>query len=57
MNFNLYNNYKYLILNNNPLTFKFLDYSKDNLNNYDYIDIQYIIIEYNKDTNTERIQQ
>lgn len=49
---NLYNNYKYLILNNDPLTFKFLDYSKDNLNNYDYIDIQYIIIEYNKDTNT-----
>ena len=49
---NLYNNYKYLILNNNPLTFKFLDYSKDNLNNYDYIDIQYIIIEYNNTTNT-----
>ena len=41
---NLFNNYKYLIINNKPLTFKFLDYSKDNLNNYDYVDIQYIIL-------------
>ena len=47
---NLFNNYKYLIINNKPLTFKFLDYSKDNLNNYDYVDIQYIILEFNTDT-------
>ena len=49
---NLITNYDYLILNKTPnyFIFKFIDYSKDNLNNYDYKDIQYILIEYNKDT-------
>ena len=47
---NLINNYDYLILNKSPdsFIFKFIDYSKDSLNNYDYTDIQYILIEYNK---------
>lgn len=49
---NLISNYDYLILDKTPdyFIFKFIDYSKDNLNNYDYKDIQYILIEYNKDT-------
>ena len=49
---NLISNYDYLILNKTPdyFLFKFIDYSRDNLDNYDYKDIQYILIEYNKDT-------
>tara|TARA_B100000401_G_scaffold437917_1_gene384738 strand:+ start:4099 stop:8598 length:4500 start_codon:yes stop_codon:yes gene_type:complete len=49
---NLISNYSYLILDKTPdfFIFKFIDYSKDNLNNYDYKDIQYILIEYNRDT-------
>jgi len=49
---NLITNYDYLILDKTPdyFIFKFIDYSKDNLNNYDYKDIQYILIEYNKNT-------
>ena len=47
---NLLNNYDYLILNKSSdnFIFKFIDYSKDSLNNYDYNDIQYILIEFNK---------
>ena len=43
----IFNYYKNLIVSTNPLIFKFIDFSKNNLNNYNYKYLQNIYYEYN----------
>ena len=42
----IFNNYKNLVINTEPLIFKFIDFSKNNINVYDYVYLQNIYYEY-----------
>lgn len=52
----LIKNYKYLIIKETPLTFKFIDYSKNKINKYDYKNIVYNIFIFDPSTNTWNIE-
>lgn len=46
----IYNHYKYLLISENPLVFKFIDFHKNNLNVYDYSNLGIIYYEFDKET-------
>jgi len=48
----IYNHYKNLIIEEDPLVFKYVEYSRDSLFNYNYEDIILVSYRFDNDTNT-----